>query len=409
MTSPTTTRLDQSLVIERIVDDCMLQTIITDIHKSYMPIIVMKKLNGHQIDVLRRAITFLIARDGKARLVILASYLLTLDENGFACGDWCGYGKLRPMIEAYPEFFEIYGSESTDMSVRIVGNQGHGVSHDTKKTIDMNFDHFVYKYITPDLAEEIRCEYNLTDGMEDYCVFCNFLRYTYYKAEKEGKSLEHGNIRMFHTGWFHNNTDAVFMVWGYDANGKAHLYFTRRSCKDGRDLIRLFGNREPQLADFPVLQFDTNLHIEPEYGHIIDEHADRIPEEIIDMLRHNPDLQGNDENLSNQEIVHQGRNFLRRLLDGCIMDTRKRLANRSDEAVLFWNKRTDKMCWLIPMRLGITEKVNLTLVVEPSVLNGESTYRAHTILPLKEAFKCARLLGPVRAEWLKDAWKDNNK
>lgn len=373
-----------------------------------MPIIGMKKLNGHQIDVLRRAILFLVARDGKARLVILASHLLTLDENGFKSGYWCGYRKLHLMIEAYPEFFEIYDDDTTDMSVRIVGNQGRVGNQYAKQPIDMNFDHFVYNYITSEFADEIRREYNLSDGMEDYCVFCNFLRYTYYKAEKEGKVLEHGNLRMFHTGWFHDNTDDVYMLWGYDEEGKVQVYFIRRSGKDARDFIRLFGKRVPILVEFPILQFETNLHIEPEYGHIIDEHVDRIPEETIEMIRHSIGLQDNVEERSTQEIVRLGRNFLRRLLDGCITDTRKRLANRSDEAVLFWNRTTNKMCWLIPLRLGITEKVNLTLVVEPSVLNGEPTYRAHTILPLREAFKCARLLGPVKAEWLKDVWKDNN-
>lgn len=225
-------------------------------------------------------------------------------------------------------------------------------------------------------------------------------------AENKVLELDNNNIRMFHTGWFHNDTDDVYMLWGYDANNNVIVNFTRRSCKDARELIRLFENRLSKLVEFPVQQFDTNLHIEPEYGHIIDEYADRIPEETIDMIRNSLDSKGNSENLSKQEIVRLGRNFLRRLLDGCIMDVRKRLGNRRDEVVLFWNKRIDKMCWLIPLRLGITEKVNLTLVVEPSMLNSEPTYRAHTILPLIKAFKCARLLGPIRAEWLRDAWRD---
>lgn len=366
----------------------------------------MKKLNGHQIDVLRRAIVFLNARDGRARLVRLSSYLQTLDENGFTSGYWCGYGRLRTMIEAYPEFFEIYGSDSTDLSVRIADSRRLQGIRENRESVDMNFDRFVYKNIKPGFAEEIRREYNLADGLENHCVLCNYLIYMNYKAMAENKVLECGNIRMFHTGWFHNDTDDVYMLWGYDANNNVIVNFTRRSCKDARELIRLLDNRLPKLVEFPVLQFDTNLHIEPEYGHIIDEHADRIPEETIDMIRNSIDSKGNSENLSKQEIVRLGRNFLRRLLDGCIMDARKRLSNRRDEAVLFWNKRTDKMCWLIPLRLGITERVNLTLVVEPSVLNGESTYWAHTILPLKEAFKCARLLGPVRAKWLRDAWRD---
>ncbi len=281
-------------------------------------------------------------------------------------------------------------------------------SQKAKPTFDMNFDHFLRKHFTPALAKQICREYNLTDGMENLCVSYNYLKFTYYKAQKEGKVLEREHVRIFHTGWHHNNTDDVYMLWGYDKNGGAQTYFIRRSGPEARDLIRIFGNRIPEMVDFPSLQFDRNLHIETEYGHIIDDHVDRIPEEIIDMLRHNPDLAGNHENLSKQEIVRFGRNFLRRLLTGCIMDARARLGNRRDEAVLFWNRRTDKMCWLIPLRLGLTEKVNLTLVLEPSVLNESPVYRAHTILPLKDAFKCARLLGPVRAEWLRDAWKDEN-
>lgn len=371
-----------------------------------MPIIGMKKLNGHQIDLIRRAILFLIERDGQARLDILDSYLISLNKTGFKEDYWCGYYEFRSMVEAYPEFFEIYGDKSADMSVRIVDRKRHQDNQDVRLSVDMNFDHFVYRYITPEFAEEICREYNLADGLDNYCVFCNYVRYTYYKAQKEGKTLEYGNLRMFHTGWFHNNTDDVYMLWGYDEDGKNQMYLTRRSCKDARDFIRLFGNRMPQIVDYPISQFDFNINIETEYGHIIDEHADRIPAETIDMIRHSLDLRRDGENLGKQEIVRLGRNFLRRLLDGCIMDTRKRLGNRIDEAVLFWNKRTDKMCWLIPLRFGITERVNLTLVVEPSVLNGEPTYRAHTILPLKESFKCARLLGPVRVEWLRDAWRD---
>lgn len=374
-----------------------------------MQIIGMKKLNGHQIDVLRRAILFLVARDGKARLVILASYLLTLDENGFKSGYWCGYRKLHLMIEAYPEFFEIYDADTTDRSVRIVGNQGHVGNQYAKQPFDMNFDHFINNYITSEFADEIRREYNLSDGMEDYCVLCNFLRYTYYKAEKEEKVFGNGTMRMFHTGWFHNNTDEVYMLWGYNDDGIAKRSFIRRSAPEGREALRLLGNRTPQMVEFPVIQFDTKLNIEPEYGHIFDERVDRMPEEIMDMLRHHPDVKGKGDNLSNQDIVRIGRNFLRKLLDGCIKDAQSRLSNRRDEAVQFWNRCTDKMCWFLPLRFGYTERVNLALVVELSTLNESLVYRAHTILSLKEAFKCARLLGPVKAEWLKDAWKDNNE
>lgn len=176
--------------------------------------IIDKKLNGHQIDVIRRAIKFLITRDGKCHLVSLAAYLVTLNKNGFVSGNWCGYRKFRSMIEAYPEFFEIYDTESTDLAVRIIGNHSKIDEQEAEYGIDMNFDHFVYNYISPEFAKEVCGEFDLKDVLEDYCVFCNYLIYTYHKAIVDKKVLERGKLRLFHTGWFHNDTDDVFMLRG---------------------------------------------------------------------------------------------------------------------------------------------------------------------------------------------------
>lgn len=365
-----------------------------------------RSLNSRLIGLIKNGVRELENRDGVARLVMLSPYLLSLGEDRFRKGNWGGHRKLRPMLEAYPEIFQLGNLDSTDITVRIVETTPHAHSREKEVPIDRNFDHFVYNHLSIAIAAETCREYSLGDGMEDYCVYCNYLRYTYHRACAEGKVLEYGNLSMFHTGWFHNQTDDVYMLWGFDREGRVQIYFMRRSGRDVRDMIRLFGNRVPQLVEYPILQFTPQLTIVPEFGHIIDEHADRIPEEIMEMLRLNPDIMESDRELTKEAIVRHGRNFLRRLITGAIMDARDRLIHRQDEAVLFWNKRTNKMCWLIPLRLGLTEKVNLTLILDESTLNGVHVYRAFTILPLREAFKCARLLGPVRAEWLREAWRE---
>lgn len=368
-----------------------------------------KRLSGHQIDVIRRAIISLIDREGEALLAKLGIYLSSLNESGFRKeNDWCGFQKLLPMLQAYPKFFEIYDNVADAKAVRIVANPAKATSATTQQSLNMNFDEFVGKNFTVDFVNEICNEYGLKDGLEDYCVFCNFLRYTYHKAIAEGKVLETNNMRLFHTGIFHNNTDDVYLLWGYDNNGNPVKLFLRKSVREAREMRRLFENKVPELVEFPIIQFNSELLIETEFGHILDERADRIPAEIIDMIRNSPSIPSDFTTADRTAIVRKYRNFLRRLLAGCIEDARKRLANRNDEPVEFWYKTTDKMCWLIPLRLGITEDVNLALVLEPSILNDTPIYRAHTILNLKEAFKCARLLSPVRAEWLRDAWKDNN-
>lgn len=368
-----------------------------------------KILSGHQIDVIRRAIISLIDREGEALLAKLGIYLSSLNESGFRKeDDWCGFQKLLPMLQAYPKFFEIYDNVADAKAVRIVENPSNAATTTTQPGLNMNFAEFVNKNFTDDFVNKIISEYGLKDGLEYPCGCRNHIIYTYHKASAEGKVLEAGDMRLFHTGLFHNNTDDVYLLWGYDNNGNPTKCFLRRSGKEAREIIRLFGNKKPELVEFQLSQFNSELPIEIEFGHILDERADRIPEEIIDMIRHNQSLPSEYKTADKSALVRKYRNFLRRLLTGCIEDARKRLANRSDEPVEFWYKTNDKMCWLIPLRLGITEDVNLALVLEPSSLNDTPVYRAHTILNLKEAFKCARLLGPVRAEWLCDAWKDNN-
>lgn len=360
--------------------------------------------NNQRIEIIRRVIT---EHGGRMRLVHLAGCLTNLHGSGFAGGYWCGYRSFRAMLEANPEHFEIFGESNTDKSVRLASNRDCSNSEIATQALDMNFDNFMRNHITPESLAELSTMCDLSDGLEDPCVLYNVIRFTGHKAEAEGKVLLYNNMRMFHTGLFYNNTDEVFLLWGYNNSGQPLKFFMRRSCKEAREAILRFGNRVPELVQFPSMQFDSALRIEPEFGHIFDERTARIPDEIIEMLRHSSGLSEEYQVADKEDIVRASRNFLRRLLIGCIQDTQTRLENRQDEAVQFWFRRDDKMCWLIPLRLGVTEEVNLALVLEPSQLNGVPVYRAHTVLALKEAFKCARLLGPVRAEWLRDVWREN--
>lgn len=250
-----------------------------------------KRLDGHQIDVIRRAIMLLIARDGEALLAKLGIYLLSLNEYGFSREDeWCGYLKLITMIKAYPKFFEIYDNEANAKAVRIVANPSNAATTTTQPGLNMNFAEFVNKNFTDDFVNKFCSEYGRKDGCEVPCVFRSITINTYHKASAEGKVLEAGDMRLFHTGFFYDSTDDVYLLWGYDKNGNIVNFFLHRNGKEARVMIRLFGNKKPELVEFQLSQFNPELPIETEFGHILDERADRIPEEIIDMIRHNQSL-----------------------------------------------------------------------------------------------------------------------
>lgn len=241
--------------------------------------------------------------------------------------------------------------------------------------------------------------------MQDSCIIYMYLKYMYYKAKSEDKVLEHCGSSMFHTGWFYESTDPIYCLWGRVNNEKTAFNFIRRSGRDGRHFLNIFNNNVPEKITFPRIEFNPDLSIEPEFGHIFGDRFNRIPVVVKKMICAARNISFNDDNIpSDETILRENHNYLYRLLFGCLEETRLRIRNATDEAVPFWNKKNNSMSWLFPLRMGVSDEVNLVAILEPTTLNGKDIYRAHTVIGLKEAYTNARLLGPVTAEWLRDAW-----
>lgn len=361
-------------------------------------------LSDRQLNILEQTIRSVKASKGRAMCEVIAKALKQCGESGFTPNDWCGYGKFIKMIEAYPNNFSIIEHSHLRKEIILLEHNDSNQSAEQPQTTNMSFDNLMATHFPENRQSECIEQYGLGDEMRDFCIFSNYLRYTYHKAIADGKVLMHENVRMFHTGWFHNDTDPVYMIWGCVSNSPV-CNLLRRSSSAGREYRLLFDNRVPEIVTFQTPEFHADWDVEPEFGHIFDDRSERLPGEIIEMLRSFSLPDGDFAGRSNEGIVIIYRNFLRRLLMGCIDDTRRRIQNRLEEAVPFWFKRNNKMCWLLPLRMGIAEDVNLVAVLEPTTLNGKDTYIAPTVLGLKEAYKCARVLGPVRAGWLSEAWR----
>lgn len=181
-----------------------------------------------------------------------------------------------------------------------------------------------------------------------------------------------------------------------------HL-FINRYCVHGRDLMKSLSNQLPMAPSFEIEQFDCNRQIVPEFGHFLWDHPERIPNHLVRMARCLLKEDGN--SMTDAVVISSCKQFFMNLLTGCIETARQRLINGEDEPVPFWFRRTDKICWLIPVRTGITTTPDLALVLVPTVINDIESYHAVTVLTLKDAFKSARVVKRVTAEWLRNAWK----
>lgn len=362
-------------------------------------------LEKNDIKIIKDIINNQVSLGKTALTQTIAIHLPRTGNPKFRPDYWAGYEKFLTMIEAYPDEFRIVEHSPTEKEIVIVANGDNCDNASRQSAGNLSFEGYLNEYLNDDLIADTCQRFKLTVDMQKPCIIKSYLKYRYYKAKADDKVLEHRRARMFHTGWFYNGTDPIFCIWG-DGTHQTHAFnFVRQSGNDGRELRKLFNNRVPEQLIFPIIKFQHEWDIEPEFGHIFGDRIYRIPNEVKRMIAAARGTSSDYVQSADSEILYEHHNYLRRLLMGCLYDTRDRIRNSTDEAVLFWNKRTNSMSWLFPLRMGVSEEVNLVAILEPTTLNGKDIYRAHTILGLKEAFNNARLLGPVRAEWLKDAWR----
>lgn len=352
-----------------------------------------------------KEIVKLLNHSGKrADFAKVASELLKTDNPKFKPENWDGHPKFITMIEEYPTHFQIIVHDRTVKEIRLIINAN--VSHNScvQPSRSVSFEDCLNERLNEELIGELVRDFKLAQDMRDLEIIKRYLKYTYHKANSDDKVLVHGEERMLHTGWFYNGTDPIYCVWGTGTNGLNAFKFIRHGERDGRALRSKFNNQVPEQLSFPRMQFNPDLSIESEFGHIFGDRINRIPDVVKRMIYAASEIPFDDSISTDSVISDEYHNYLCRILLGCLEETRLRIRNNTEVAVPFWNMRRETINWLFPLRMGVSNEVNLVAILEPTTLNGSEIYRAYTVLGLKDAYINARVLGPVTAEWLKDAW-----
>lgn len=360
-------------------------------------------LQNIELTQIKETVKLLNQTGKQASCASVASALTRTSNPKFRPGNWDGHPKFLLMIEEYPNDFQIIVHDPTVKEIVVISDGNVNSTPSIQPSRSLSFEDCLNECLNDELIAETIRSFNLTQDMRDPEIIKMYLKYSYHKAISEGKVLAHGSARMFHTGWFFNGTDPIYCIWGTVSKAYA-LKFFRRSGPDGRSYRRMFNNQEPEPLIFPRMEFNPDLNIELEFDHIAVDRFNRIPNVVKKMMCAALEIPYHDNMDEDAAISAENNSFLYRLLLGCLEETRLRIRNNTEEAVPFWNKRYAQMSWLFPLRMDVTNEVNLVAILEPTTLNGREIYRAHTVLGLKEAYINARILGPVTAEWLKDAW-----
>jgi hypothetical protein len=225
----------------------------------------------------------------------------------------------------------------------------------------------------------------------------NYLLFTFYRLQDEDKILTDGETLFWNTGLFSRTLDPIFATAICSENGiVCQLKFMLDSTPDARSNINRFGQL-PEKASFDEVGdavFNQNLEIRLNSSHIIADHLDRIPTSLRNLVK----AETAESDPANTSGFYAG--FYRRLVDGAVMETRRLISSQPQTPQKCWYRRTNKICWLLPLKLGVDDKVTSALVLEQCQSNGQSYYQGHTIISLRDAYKSARVVQPVVSDWL---------
>lgn len=259
---------------------------------------------------------------------------------------------------------------------------------------------------------------------EPYSILKNYLVYTFYRLQFEGKVLENAEkgLAAFDTGLVDQTYESIYacfvpapfgaVPWKFEAFCKAG------SRQWGKKLVSTF-NPLPRRAKYFTrkedLLFDEERTLQRDIDHILLDNIGRLPHDFLEE-----ELRGNDEALGflgdlrtagsegARAIAIKG---LREAIEGDVK-IRRRLVNRLDDAIelaqkrVQWNFKTavpafyptkNAMSLLLPLDLTEDDRPDVALVVE---LVESGVYMGQTVLTMSMAYNNARLISRPDSDWL---------
>ena len=184
--------------------------------------------------------------------------------------------------------------------------------------------------------EDWTTDANYVDG-----VLWNYLKLTYARLEQQGKIFEGNGCRLFNTGLFDKNYEAIYAYMEPNIKQSRQPWCCRRFA--GRDDAVMRKNlpevleRASWFDKFDDLFFDASKEVFPNYDHCMLENADRLPRGIFEKILNKEDYQMTLRFFDSLNRVNENNaDDIRCLADeyGMIFDTRKSLSNHTQKQKL---------------------------------------------------------------------------
>ena len=278
-----------------------------------------------------------------------------------------------------------------------------------------NSDNIVSKKEEPDRKQYYLADFNpskfkyMATFMEDPIMRTSFeltfsyLKFNFFRALKEDKVLIKDNRLIWNSSLVDKNIETIFITGNIDSTNRISVdKIIPKSHPELKKCIEYFG-KLPQPVDFskdPLRPFNSDSPISVNYRHVLIDNPFRYPQSLLNLLGVEADKNNPDKARQQFECYES---FLLQFFDGGLTQTRKKIALDPSIPLKCWYKETNKLCWLVPINMGITKVEPVALILEETSIDCDLRYVAKTILTLKDAYKCARLIAPVVSNWL--FWK----
>lgn len=266
-------------------------------------------------------------------------------------------------------------------------------------------------------------KWGFDDDERPNSILWNYLTYTFYRLQSEGKVLEDRDkgVAAFNTGLVNKRYEELYACFSPSEQGAPWKFdeFCKAGAKGrGKDIVKAF-NPLPQRAEYfqrkEDLLFDIDLPFERDIDHILLDNMERLPlgffegamrgfdeaSEVLAELRSARNQKQREEGFGKlREIIEDDDDLmldLIRRIDNAINVTRKRVEWNFRTAVPSFYPRMDTMNLLLPLVLTKSGEPDVALVVE---LTESGAYLGQTILTMRMAYNNARLVCRPDSDWL---------
>ena len=288
-----------------------------------------------------------------------------------------------------------------------------------------NFADFGRNTYLSELAALARPEkWHFSDEAEGYEILKNYIAYTFYKVNLEGKVFKSKDSKFaaFHTGLASASYDDIYMCFtgSGDPQNPAWRYAGICTTEKGyfhKHLIS-YCNPLPQPAQYikrkEDVLYDMNKKLYVEFEHIILKRLHRIPLEFLKMQlflvpeafsviceienANGSEIPSLYEKLSQTiEASPTAYEILKNALNAIVEKTLKIIRWNYRLAIPSYFPTGDTMSLLLPMDFLGKGEPQAALVIQ---LTGSDNYIGHTILSMKHSYLNARLIGSQESSWL---------